>query len=59
MSSRRIARAKKLIVAGLPLAWWFYRYSAWRKHALAEAPEEAREQIQADGEPAGRMVPDV
>ena len=46
-------------VAGLVLGWGFYRYSGWRKHALAEAPEEAREQIQADGEPAGRMVPDV
>ena len=41
------------------LGWWFYRYSGWRRHAEAEAPEEAREQIQADGEPAGRMVPDV
>ena len=46
-------------LAGLPIAWWFYHYSNWRKHALAEAPEEAQEQIQADGEPAGRMVPDV
>jgi hypothetical protein len=46
-------------IAGLALGWWFYRYSNWRRHALAEAPEEAREQVQADGEPAGRMVPDV
>ena len=46
-------------VAGLVLAWWLYRYSNWRKHALAESPEEALEQIQADGEPAGRMAPDV
>ena len=29
----------------------------WRKHAVAETSEEAQEQIQADGEPAGRMVP--
>jgi putative MATE family efflux protein len=41
------------------LGWWFYRYTAWRKHAVAETSEEAQEQIQADGEPAGRMVPDV
>ncbi|HYD25455.1 MAG TPA: MATE family efflux transporter [Croceibacterium sp.] len=46
-------------IAGLALGWWFYRFSGWRRHALAEAPEEAREQAQADGEPAGRMVPDV
>jgi putative MATE family efflux protein len=46
-------------VAGLSLAWGFYRYSGWRKHALAEAPEEAQEQAHTDGEPAGRMVPDV
>lgn len=46
-------------LAGLPLAWWFYRYSGWRKHAIAETSEEAQEQIQADGEPAGRMVPDL
>jgi putative MATE family efflux protein len=46
-------------VAGLVLGWWFYRYTAWRKHAVAETSEEAREQVQADGEPAGRMVPDV
>jgi Na+-driven multidrug efflux pump len=46
-------------IAGLVLGWWFYRYSNWRKHAMAENPDEAREQIQADGEPAGRMVPDL
>jgi putative MATE family efflux protein len=46
-------------VAGLVLGWAFYHYSNWRKHALAESPEEAQEQIQADGEPAGRMVPDL
>ncbi len=46
-------------VAGLVLGWWIYRYTNWRRGALAESPEEAREQIQADGEPAGRMVPDV
>jgi Na+-driven multidrug efflux pump len=46
-------------IAGLALAWAFYRYSGWRRHAIAETSEEAQEQIQADGEPAGRMVPDV
>jgi Na+-driven multidrug efflux pump len=46
-------------IAGLVLGWGFYHYSGWRRHALAESPEEAREQIQADGEPAGRMVPDL
>jgi Na+-driven multidrug efflux pump len=46
-------------VAGLVLGWWFYRYSNWRRHAIAETSEEAQEQIQADGEPAGRMVPDL
>jgi putative MATE family efflux protein len=46
-------------IAGLGLGWWLYRYSNWRRRAIAETPEEAQEQIQADGEPAGRMVPDV
>jgi Na+-driven multidrug efflux pump len=46
-------------IAGLVLGWWFYRYSDWRTRARAESPEEAQEQVQADGEPAGRMVPDV
>jgi putative MATE family efflux protein len=45
--------------ASLVLGWWFYHYYGWRKHAIAETSEEAQEQIQADGEPAGRMVPDV
>ena len=46
-------------IAGLVLALGFYRYSNWRQGAIAETPEEAQEQIQAEGEPAGRMVPDV
>jgi len=46
-------------IAALLLGWWFYRYSNWRRHAVAESREEAQEQCQADGEPAGRMVPDV
>jgi putative MATE family efflux protein len=46
-------------IAGLGLGWWVYRYTGWRRHAVAESPEEAQEQSQADGEPAGRMVPDL
>ena len=46
-------------IAALVLNWWFYHYSGWRKHAVAEPSEEAQEQSQADGEPAGRMVPDI
>ncbi len=45
--------------ASLVLAWWFYHYSGWRKHAIAETSEEAREQSQTDGEPAGRYAPNV
>ncbi|MGC1269318.1 MAG: MATE family efflux transporter [Croceibacterium sp.] len=44
---------------GLVLAWAFYRYSGWRRHAVPESSEEAQEQSHADGEPAGRMVPDL
>jgi putative MATE family efflux protein len=46
-------------VAGLAIGWGYYRFSNWRKHARAEAPEEAREQAQADGMPDGRMLPDL
>lgn len=46
-------------IAGLMLGYGFYHYSGWRKHALAEAPEEAQEESQADGEPAGRMMPEL
>jgi Na+-driven multidrug efflux pump len=46
-------------VAGLVLGWGFYRYSGWRKHALAETSEEAQEQSQSDGEPAGRYAPNL
>ena len=46
-------------IAGLALGWWIYRYSNWRRHAVAETSAEAKEQVQADGEPAGRMVPDI
>ena len=46
-------------VAGLVLGWWFYHYSGWRKHAEAETSEEAQEQVNADGEPAGRFAPNL
>jgi putative MATE family efflux protein len=46
-------------VAALALGWWFYYYSGWRRHALAETPAEAQEEVQADGEPAGRYAPSV
>lgn len=46
-------------VAGLVLAWWFYHYSNWRGRAMAESREEAEEQAHADGEPAGRMSPEI
>jgi putative MATE family efflux protein len=43
----------------LVLGWWFYHYYPWRKHAIAESSAEAQEQAHADGEPAGRMVPEL
>lgn len=46
-------------VAGLVLGWAFYHYSGWRKHALAETPALAQEQVQADGLSDGRMLPDL
>ena len=46
-------------VVALILGWWFYRYSGWRKLAMAESAEEAQEQSHADGEPAGRFKPDM
>jgi putative MATE family efflux protein len=45
--------------AGLILGWWFYRFSNWRKHAIPESSEEAQEQAQADGQPAGRYAPNL
>jgi len=49
------------IAAGcsLALGWWFYHYYPWRKHAVAETSEEAREQAQTDGQPAGRLAPNL
>lgn len=46
-------------VAALVMAWWAYRYSGWRARAMAESEEEAREQANAAGEPAGRYVPNM
>jgi len=45
--------------AGLVLSWAAYRYLPWRARAIAESQEEAREQAQADGQPAGRMAPEI
>lgn len=45
--------------AGLVLGWWFYHYSSWREVAQPESEEEATEQAQASGEPAGRYTPSV
>lgn len=45
--------------AGLVLGWWFYRFSGWRKHAIPETSEEAQEQSQTDGQPAGRYAPNL
>jgi putative MATE family efflux protein len=46
-------------VAGLALGWWFYHYSNWRKDAEPETVEEALEEAQAQGEPAGRFTPNL
>jgi Na+-driven multidrug efflux pump len=46
-------------IAGLVLGWWFYKFSGWRRHAIAETCEEAQEQSQADGQPAGRYAPNL
>jgi len=45
--------------AGLVLSWWTYRYLPWRARAEAESEEEAMEQAHADGQPAGRMMPEL
>ncbi len=46
-------------LAALLMAWWAYRFTGWREQALAEGEEEAREQAQTDGQPAGRLMPEV
>ncbi len=45
--------------AALLLAWWAYARPGWREKARAESAEEAQEQAHADGEPTGRMNPDL
>jgi putative MATE family efflux protein len=45
--------------AALVLSWAAYRYLPWHPRAIAESEEEAREQAQADGQPAGRMAPEI
>jgi putative MATE family efflux protein len=45
--------------AALILGWWFYHYTGWRRRAEPETSEEAQEQSNADGEPAGRMTPEL
>ncbi len=45
--------------AALILAWLAYRFSGWREVAIAETESEAREQSQAEGEPAGRFKPSM
>ena len=45
--------------AALILAYCAYRFSGWRDRAIAESEEEAREQSQADGLPAGRFKPTI
>ncbi|MEO5707288.1 MAG: MATE family efflux transporter [Alteraurantiacibacter sp.] len=46
-------------MAALLMAGWAYKYTDWRKSAQAETPEEAMEQAQTDGQPAGRFQPDI
>jgi putative MATE family efflux protein len=41
----------------LGMAWWFYYHYDWRSKAMAEAAEDAMEQVQADADPAGRSNP--
>lgn len=46
-------------VASVALGWWFYHRTPWREKAIAETADEAREQANADGEPAGRANPSL
>lgn len=46
-------------LSALLMAWWAYARLPWREHAQAETAAEAMEQAHADGQPAGRMVPDL
>jgi len=44
-------------LASLAIAYVVYYHSSWRERAMAESAEEAAEQANADGEPAGRASP--
>lgn len=46
------------VVATL-LALFLYHGTNWRQRAQAEAAEEAQEQANADGDPAGRITPSI
>ncbi|MXO58118.1 MATE family efflux transporter [Altererythrobacter salegens] len=46
-------------LAGLVLSWAAYRFLPWRDKAIAESEAEALEQAHADGQPAGRMMPEL
>jgi len=46
-------------LAALLLAWWAFVMPGWRARARAESAEEAMEKAHADGEPTGRMNPDL
>src|SRR5690606_18666577 len=45
--------------AALLMAWWAYRRPGWRARARAETEGEAREQAQTEGQPAGRLTPEI
>lgn len=46
-------------ISALFMAWWIYTKTAWRERAIAESEREAREQVLADAQPAGRMSPNM
>lgn len=46
-------------LTALLLAWWAYARTNWRDRAKAETAREAAEQVQADGQPAGRFKPEI
>lgn len=46
-------------ISSLILAAWVYYRTPWREKAQAEAAEEAAEQANAEGDPAGRLNPSV
>ena len=46
-------------LAAVTLNWAAYRFLPWRAKAIAESEAEALEQAHADGQPAGRMMPEL